>query len=282
MQELRPWSHTVGIQRDPQRMVEAVPEHVTHGPVQQLIVRVDSDATHRLPARQVQHQATLGGRQAVQPYLQPGDTRVSFKGPLGAFKIDLSPAYAPSSRIRRIGLIAGGTGIAPMSQILRSALFHKRHDIPIKLIYAASAPNQFAFLELLRRKVELHPQFEMLCTVDRVPPGQVWNGVCYSSPHIHTHTRARARARSPLAHFVARMHARAASFECVPVCAWHPRIIPLVQSVGFVNEALLREFMFPPGDDLQIVVCGPYPMCQSLKQILPAMGYTKEMFFSYM
>jgi NAD(P)H-flavin reductase len=56
-----------------------------------------------------------------------------------------------------------------------------------------------------------------------------------------------------------------------------------MQHVGFVTPDLLVAHMFPPADDLLIVICGPYPMCQALKsKVLPAAGYTPEMFFCYM
>jgi cytochrome-b5 reductase len=64
-----------------------------------------------------------------------------------------------------------------MVQILRSAIFHKRDDIPIKMLYAAATPDQLAFLPTLKRKAEVHKNFEMFNTVDKVPEGMMWDGV---------------------------------------------------------------------------------------------------------
>jgi len=74
-------------------------------------------------------------------------------------------------------LIAGGTGIAPMCQLLRSAFYHNRSDVDIRLLYSAARPNQFAFLDLLRHKTETHPNFRMALTVDAVPEGAAWDEV---------------------------------------------------------------------------------------------------------
>ena len=106
--------------------------------------------------------------------LKPGDT-LEFKGPLGGLALDLSPG-ASLGRVRRIGLIAGGTGIAPMLQILRMTWVHAL-DLPIKLIYSAPVPEQLGYLPWLRRKSRMHRTFEMACTVDAVPPGTPWNEV---------------------------------------------------------------------------------------------------------
>jgi len=160
--------------------------------------------------------------------LKPGDT-LEFKGPLGGLDLDFS---TPTSlgKIKKIGLICGGTGLAAMSQIMRSAFYHRREEVQIKLIYAAAAPSQLAYLPLLKRKAAEHKNFELYCAVDKVPEGETWDG-----------------------------------------------------HVGFVTADVVREHMWAPGDDIKVVICGPYPMCMSLKnKVLPALGYTPDMFFSYM
>jgi NAD(P)H-flavin reductase len=55
-----------------------------------------------------------------------------------------------------------------------------------------------------------------------------------------------------------------------------------VQRVGFINADMVKGHMFPPSEDLQIVMCGPGPMCRALKPALASLGYTPEMVFSYM
>ena len=94
---------------------------------------------------------TKGG--AMSNYLNalvPGGT-LDFRGPLGGIDLDLRPGR-DLGRVKRIGLIAGGTGIAPMLQILRTAWVYNT-DIPIKLLYSAAVPEQLAYLRWLKRKV---------------------------------------------------------------------------------------------------------------------------------
>jgi cytochrome-b5 reductase len=57
--------------------------------------------------------------------------------------------------------------------------------------------------------------------------------------------------------------------------------------VGFVNAALLKQHMWPPGEDVLVIMCGPAPMCRALKKTLAELGYTigsgpNDMVYSFM
>jgi cytochrome-b5 reductase len=52
--------------------------------------------------------------------------------------------------------------------------------------------------------------------------------------------------------------------------------------VGFIDRAAIEKHVCPPSDDLKIIICGPYRMCQAMKALLKQMGYADHMFFSYM
>lgn len=104
-------------------------------------------------------------------HLRPGDS-VDFRGPLGGIALDLAPG-ADLGRVRKLGLIAGGTGISPMLQILRACFVHG-HDVPVRLLYAAPAPDQLAYADWLRRKSRMHPNFTLSCCVETVSPGAEW------------------------------------------------------------------------------------------------------------
>jgi len=64
-----------------------------------------------------------------------------------------------------------------MCQLLRSAFYHNRGDVDIRLLYSAARSNQLAFLDLLRHKTETHRNFHMALTVDAVPEGTAWDEV---------------------------------------------------------------------------------------------------------
>ena len=54
------------------------------------------------------------------------------------------------------------------------------------------------------------------------------------------------------------------------------------QGVGFINEDMIREVMHPPEPGTMIVICGPPGMCKVMKQYLDSLGYSKDMYYSYM
>lgn len=111
--------------------------------------------------------------------LEYGQT-LEFKGPVGALNLQLA-MHQPGqwveqkhAHVRRIGLIAGGVGITPMLQILRSLAHHKRYDIPVKLIYAAEVLEDLLYKDDLERLTKKLPLFEVTFVLNKPPEG--WKG----------------------------------------------------------------------------------------------------------
>ena len=117
--------------------------------------------------------------------LNIGDT-VSMKGPKGTVtyngrgKIDITKSGETSKRhVKKIGMIAGGTGITPMLQIIRAVLRDPQDKTELFLIFA----NQTEEDILLRQELEALPsdRFHLWYTLDRPP--KKWN---YSTGFIDT------------------------------------------------------------------------------------------------
>ena len=73
---------------------------------------------------------------------------------------------------RHVGMIAGGTGITPMLQIVREALVHEDDGTTFSLLYANQTPADI----LCRQELEeaaagSNGRFKVWYTVDRVPEG---------------------------------------------------------------------------------------------------------------
>lgn len=45
---------------------------------------------------------------------------------------------------------------------------------------------------------------------------------------------------------------------------------------GFINKEVIQRRLFPPGEGVKIVVCGPWKMCQIMKSVLKEAGYTDK------
>lgn len=125
----------------------------------------DNDATGYVDFLVKTYEA--GNLSRVFNNLKIGDT-MQMKGPKGRFK------YLPNMT-ERIGMVAGGTGITPCLQILRSALADPTDKTEFKLIYANVSEDEILMrkeLESLQREYPL--RFSVYYFLNVAPPN--WQG----------------------------------------------------------------------------------------------------------
>jgi len=95
-----------------------------------------------------------------------GNLRV--KGPKGNF------LYTPNL-VSHLSLIAGGTGIAPMIQVIRAALGNLSDRTTITLIYANVNQEDILLKDDLEELMDVHEQrFKIFYVLNSPPPG--WKG----------------------------------------------------------------------------------------------------------
>ncbi|KAK4481199.1 hypothetical protein RD792_012081 [Penstemon davidsonii] len=98
--------------------------------------------------------------------LKPGDV-LEVKGPIEKLR------YSPNMK-KHIGMIAGGTGITPMLQIIDAILKNPDDNTQVSLLYANISPDDI----LLKKKLDVlaatHPNLKIFCTVDN--PTEDWQG----------------------------------------------------------------------------------------------------------
>lgn len=99
--------------------------------------------------------------------LEPGKT-VDFMGPVGKLNY-----YSNSSK--EIGLVAGGSGITPMLQVLNDVVTTSEDLTKISLIYANETENDILLKDELDELAEKYPHFEVNYVVNR--PSSNWKGV---------------------------------------------------------------------------------------------------------
>ncbi|CAG8518139.1 9827_t:CDS:2 [Funneliformis mosseae] len=93
--------------------------------------------------------------------------KVSVKGPKGQFK------YTPGL-VRAFGMIAGGTGITPMLQIIRAITKNPNDKTIVSLIFANQTEKDILLKEDLDDLAAKHDNFTVFYTLDRPQPG--WTG----------------------------------------------------------------------------------------------------------
>lgn len=98
--------------------------------------------------------------------LSPGDY-LEIKGPI------LKLPYAPNMK-RHIGMVAGGTGIAPMFQVLEAILNNPDDYTQVSLVFANTSPSDILLQDKLDSLSAAHPNFKVFYVVDKGDEG--WKG----------------------------------------------------------------------------------------------------------
>lgn len=98
--------------------------------------------------------------------LQPGD-ELEMKGPL--VKLPLTP-----NKYKHIGLIAGGSGITPMLQIVKSICRDATDNTQISLLFANVSEDDIILRDEIDALQYLYPQFKAYYVVDK--PTDSWKG----------------------------------------------------------------------------------------------------------
>lgn len=116
--------------------------------------------------------------------LKIGDT-VRMKGPKGHLtwlgrggRFSVKPLGKPLEQrsCKTLALIAGGTGITPMLQILNAIFTHPGDSaVKVKMIYCNQTPDDILVRKELEALAEKHKdRFTLWYTVDRVKEGEKW------------------------------------------------------------------------------------------------------------
>ncbi|KAF5749649.1 hypothetical protein HS088_TW04G01621 [Tripterygium wilfordii] len=98
--------------------------------------------------------------------LKPGDV-VEVKGPIEKLR------YSPNMK-KHIGMIAGGTGITPMLQVVEAILKNPDDNTRVSLLYANVSPDDILLKQKLDSLAASHPNFKVFYTVDN--PSKNWRG----------------------------------------------------------------------------------------------------------
>lgn len=98
--------------------------------------------------------------------LKPGDV-VEVKGPIEKLR------YTPNMK-KHIGMIAGGSGITPMLQIIEAILKNPEDNTKISLLYANVSPDDILLKKKLDVLADSHPNLKIFYTVDT--PSENWRG----------------------------------------------------------------------------------------------------------
>ena len=167
--------------------------------------------------------------------LQLGDT-MKVRGPKGAM------VYAPGL-VKRFGMIAGGTGITPMLQIIRAIVRGRprnggKDTTQVDLIFANVNYEDILLKEDLDTLAKEDPDFRVYYVLNN-PPEKWDGGVGFCTPDM-----IKVGLR----------------LDCLFV---------------FSSLTVLKAKLPPPSPDMKLLLCGPPPMISAMKKATESLGYEK-------
>jgi nitrate reductase (NAD(P)H) len=161
--------------------------------------------------------------------LKIGDT-IDVKGPIGHMEYKGDGHFAldgEAHHATHFSMIAGGTGITPMYQVIKAAL-RKGCNIQMALLYANQTPDDILLREELDDLAAQHSNFKVWYTVDRAPDD--WQ---YSTGFID---EAMVKARL----FPAAADNSAVALLCGPPPMLKFACIPNLEKNGYVAEHMIQ------------------------------------------
>lgn len=198
--------------------------------------------------------------------LETGDY-IEVKGPFAKYQSKIN--YH-----EQIGMIAGGTGITPIYQVLIKMLKDPRNKTNFSLVYANNRPCDILLIKELQDLQRRHSRL-----ADQNRPSLSTLGEMGSNACNHWH--------KPEIDY--RHHNRFSLYLTVLDCdEYWPT------GIGYISKGVLKNYMPAPGTGNKILVCGPDGMYDAicgrtdekggqgeLKGLLKEMGYTKDEVFKF-
>lgn len=153
-------------------------------------------------------------------------------------------------KVNKVAMIAGGTGITPMLQLIRHITKDSADSTQLCLLYANQTEKDILVRKELEEVANKHgDQFKLWYTLDTPPEGK-------------------------FVYFLFMM-LYLLRFFSFSVLGWK-------YSSGFINADMLKEHIIPPGPDTLVVMCGPPPMVNyACIPNLDKLGYNKDLYFAY-
>lgn len=185
---------------------------------------------------------------------------IKVKGPKGAM------VYAPNL-VRRFGMIAGGTGITPMLQIIRAVIRGRKtgDKTEIDLIFANVGREDILLKEDLDALAKEDKGFRVKYVLNN-PPEKWDGGVGFVTPEmikvclfIQLVLLFAPNLRSP-------------SFIIATSIDLQKRSTSYLEARTNVTS---QEYLPAPASDVKILLCGPPPMISAMKKATETLGYSK-------
>jgi cytochrome-b5 reductase len=139
---------------------------------------------------------------------------VEVTGPCGRF-------IYKKNMFKELGMIAGGTGITPMLQIIREILKHSDDTTKVTLLFGNITEEDIILRDEIDELAVKYPNFHVYHVLNEPP-------------------------------------------------------LNWTMGKGFITDAIIKEHMPKPADDMKILLCGPPPMMKAMREHLKNLGYDNK------
>jgi len=122
--------------------------------------------------------------------LKLGDT-IDVAGPFGLIEYKGKGTFnikRKDRKVKFVGMIAGGTGITPMLQLIKATLRDPKDETKLSLIFANQTEEDILVRDMLEAEAEKHPdRFKLHYTLDRPPKGWAYSEGFITADMIKSH-----------------------------------------------------------------------------------------------
>jgi len=162
----------------------------------------------------------------------------------------------PMAVVKHVGMVAGGTGITPMLQIITAIMKDRSDMTQVHLLFANQTEEDILVRDMLEKLRDQNPKrFALHYTLDR-----------YLTTYL--------TGRVPLLPLQPRLKLRFQQL-CRPPAGWQG-------FSGFITEAMLKDTMPGAADESVVLMCGPPVMVdRAVRPNLEKLGFDKTQMLAF-
>merc|ERR1719231_372843 len=106
---------------------------------------------------------------------------INMKGPIGHIEYhgygkftQTKKGQVETFQVKSVGMIAGGSGITPMLQVIRAIMKNPKDQTKVYLLFANQTEEDILLRKELEEEAEKHSNFKVWYTIDRPPEDGSW------------------------------------------------------------------------------------------------------------
>ncbi|XP_056643847.1 NADH-cytochrome b5 reductase 3-like [Diorhabda sublineata] len=202
--------------------------------------------------------------------------KVAYKGK-GKFIIKSKNETSSIMDVKKLGLIAGGVGITPALQILRTIINDPEDKINCSFIYASSEKR-----DILRNE-EFEEMTKKLC--GRL---KIWYTLEKPGPDIEALTSVHSSPNSCIVYDESETYSVTKTRNINGIFQTSGEVMTMFINIldwpfgtGLISKQMIQEHLFPPGENNLNLISGPWPMLEQVIKSLTELGYCQGTYSLY-